>query len=290
MRNTILLLLLISCSCQKEPSVVIWGHLHNLGSNINSAGKDEHVSFTKDGQTLYFASVREGGMGNYDIYTSTRIDDQWTEAELLPAPVNTPKDEFDVFVTPAGDALYFASNRNNSDQYWDCDIFISKNQAGVWSEPKVLDSCFAVPDKPDWGPTLTEDGLTLIFSSGRAPAEDRSAQIFRSHWTGEAWTKPQPLPEPVNSGGWEATPFITPDGQNLYLNSARGAADKKDVDIWKFTKIGGQWEAATLMKGPLLSEYHDYDPCLAPDGKHFYFTSTRPGGQGGADIWVVEKK
>jgi Tol biopolymer transport system component len=73
------------------------------------------------------------------------------------------------------------------------------------------------------------------------------------------------------------------------LNSGRGEPDKKDVDIWKFELVNGQWTHPQLMDGPFQSAQHDYDPCLSPDGSKFYFTSNREGGLGDSDIWVVER-
>lgn len=137
--------------------------------------------------------------------------------------------------------------------------------------------------------TLTQDGQTMYFASTREPAKPHSVQIFQSTWLGKRWSQPEALPAPVNSGGWEATPYIIPDGKTLYLNSGRGEEDKKDVDIWRFDFIDGRWTNPRLMNGPFLSDKHDYDPCLSPDGKKFYFTSNRDGGFGDSDIYVVEK-
>jgi Tol biopolymer transport system component len=266
-----------------------WGNLKNLGPNINSPGKDEHVTFTGDGKTMYFASIREGGMGKYDLYTSRFENGQWTKAELLPSPVNTEKDDYDPFVSLDGTRLFFASNRDYSDKYWDCEIYMAEWDGEKWSEPRVYDANFVTPGKPDWGAAITGDLKTFIFSSGREPAKGGSVQIFQSIWLDDKWSPPEPLPAPVNSGGWEATPYITPDGRFLYLNSARGEEGKKDVDIWEFEFVDGKWTNAKLMTGPFLSDKHDYDPCIFPDGSKFYFTSDRDGGLGDSDIYVVEK-
>ena len=61
--SLILLLAISSSSISENPEEFEWGNLKNLGPNINSPGKDEHVTFTGDGKTMYFASIREGGMG-----------------------------------------------------------------------------------------------------------------------------------------------------------------------------------------------------------------------------------
>ncbi|MGD2217300.1 MAG: hypothetical protein PVJ64_11100 [Gemmatimonadales bacterium] len=266
-----------------------WGPARNLGPNINSRAKDEHATLPRSGTVLYFASTRAGGRGGYDLYVSHWVDGEWSEAELLPSPLNTGRDEFDPFITPDGSMLFFASNRDTEGPYWDCDIYVAEWSGSSWSEPRVYDPLFVTPGLPDWGAAMPEDGSYFIFSSGRAPAESASVQIFQSVWRGDRWSRPEPLPPPVNSGGWEATPFVTPDGGTLYLNSGRGAEGKRDVDIWSFELVDGEYTRARLLDGPFLSDGHDYDPFISGDGRHFYFTSDRSGGLGDSDIYVVER-
>lgn len=280
----------VTQSCKDEGKIKWeWSAPKNLGPRINSAAKDEHATFTPDGKTMVFASMREGGFGAYDLYVSRFENGGWSQAELLPSPINTQKDDFDPFISPDGKILFFASNRDNSDEYWDCDIYVSLWDGQQWGEPKLYDPVFVTPDKPDWGATITRDFKTFIFSSGRGLDKDHSVQIFQSNLRGNKWSTPELLPSPVNAGVWEATPFITSDGRTLYLNSIRGGQDKKDVDIWRFEFKEGKWTNPRLMDGPFLSDYHDYDPCLSPDRKKFYFTSNRDGGLGDSDIYVVEK-
>jgi serine/threonine protein kinase/Tol biopolymer transport system component len=40
---------------------------------------------------------------------------------------------------------------------------------------------------------------------------------------------------------------------------------------------------------PVNSAYRDMTPVLSPDGLELYFTSDRPGGYGGVDIWVTKR-
>ena len=238
----VITLALFICFCNKRLPETEWGNLHNLGPTINSTGKDEHASLTSDGEVMYFASIRENGFGDYDLYSSHFIDGKWLKAFLLPEPLNTKWAEFDPFITLDGSKLFFASNRNNSAEYWDCDIFYCTWDGKAWTEPQIFDSLFITPGKPDWGPTSTADLNLFIFSSGRDPAPPNSVQIFCSNWLEDKWSKPQLLPAPVNSAIWEATPYLTPDGRFLYLNSGRGEPEKKDVDIWSFEYINNQWQ------------------------------------------------
>ena len=145
-----LVIIVLGCGTKKAREFE-WGNLRNLGPNINSPGKDEHATFTEDGKTMYFASDREGGMGNYDLYVSTFENGEWTKARLLPSPINTERDEFDVFVTLDGKKMFFASNRHNEDPYWNCDVFVSEWDGEKWGEPKIYDENFVTPEQADWG-------------------------------------------------------------------------------------------------------------------------------------------
>jgi len=44
----------------------------NVGAPINSEANDATPNLSSDGRTLIFASARAGGMGGFDLYTSTR--------------------------------------------------------------------------------------------------------------------------------------------------------------------------------------------------------------------------
>ncbi len=74
-------------------------------------GSDYATGFpylSADGNTLYFASDRPGGMGGWDLYVSTWNGTSWSVPKNLGAPINTPGNEITPFVE--GDVLYFASD------------------------------------------------------------------------------------------------------------------------------------------------------------------------------------
>jgi len=66
-------------------------------------------SISKDGQTLYFASDKEGGFGGTDIYVSYFYKNQWTYPINVGEPVNTPGNEMFPFIHK-DNQLYFASD------------------------------------------------------------------------------------------------------------------------------------------------------------------------------------
>jgi hypothetical protein len=61
---------------------------------------------------------------------------------------------------------------------------------------------------------------------------------------------------------------------------------KGDLYI-SFKKGDGSWTTLKNMGKRINSEYTDYCPMLSPDGKYFFFTSTRTGH---GDIYWVSVK
>ncbi len=73
-----------------------------------------------DGTTLYFASdapsrdPNHPGLGGLDIYQSEwkgPSDTDWTTPVRLPAPINSPSDDFFLSVPASGNVLFFSSSR-----------------------------------------------------------------------------------------------------------------------------------------------------------------------------------
>jgi Tol biopolymer transport system component len=87
-----------------------------LDENINSAGATEiAASISPDGNTLYFASDRSGGIGGTDIYVSKKLPTGlWGPPLNLGPNVNTQYDEDFPNISADGKTLYFSSKGHTS--------------------------------------------------------------------------------------------------------------------------------------------------------------------------------
>lgn len=86
-----------------------------LESAINSRDHEIAASISKDGNTIYFASDRAGGMGGTDIYVSRKLPiGGWGPAQNLGGTVNTEWDEDFPNISPDGLMLYFSSKGHTS--------------------------------------------------------------------------------------------------------------------------------------------------------------------------------
>ncbi|MBU0764795.1 MAG: hypothetical protein KJ607_08170, partial [Bacteroidetes bacterium] len=65
-----------------------------FGKEINSKAKEEGACFSITGDTLFFASDKQGGIGGFDLYYSVKKGkEEWSEAVNLGEPVNSKYDE-----------------------------------------------------------------------------------------------------------------------------------------------------------------------------------------------------
>ncbi|WP_143083885.1 OmpA family protein [Flexibacter flexilis] len=89
-----------------------WQKPVKLNTNINKPNcENKHPALSATGDTLFFVSTREGGLGMNDIWysTSTGGNDTWTAPVNMGDKVNTPFEEMSPFYFSDKNALFFSS-------------------------------------------------------------------------------------------------------------------------------------------------------------------------------------
>jgi hypothetical protein len=140
-----------------------WSTPVRLGPNINSKYWEGSCSLSGDGQLLYFASDRPGGLGGRDIYVSRRQSDgSWGPAQNLGPSINTRYNDDAPSIHPDGIHLFFSSEGHSS--MGGFDLFYSNQKAGVWQEPINLGFPINTPADERYY-VLSADGGTAYYSS-----------------------------------------------------------------------------------------------------------------------------
>lgn len=108
-----------------------------LSQSINFDYYQSHAYLGKDDKTLLFTSESEEGLGDIDIYQSTKgSDGQWSKPINLGKMINTPYDEDSPYLSDDGQTLFFASKGHPG--YGSYDIYKSTLENGQWSSPENL--------------------------------------------------------------------------------------------------------------------------------------------------------
>ena len=79
---------------------------------INSVGDETNPAMSPDGQYLIFQGYRDAsGFGEQDLYVAHRTEHGWSNARLLPEPINSAGSDGYPSFSPDGRLFFFASDR-----------------------------------------------------------------------------------------------------------------------------------------------------------------------------------
>ena len=154
-----------------------WSKPKKLPGHINSIYRETSACFSKDGETIYFTSDRDGGYGGLDIYKTTRLrNGRWSKVKNMGPKINTKYDEESPYESQTGNHFFFASKGHNTMGGYD--IFIcAKNQNGEWGSPKNVGYPVNTPYNQIFE-TSTADSKIFYIASNTYKGYGRS-DIFR---------------------------------------------------------------------------------------------------------------
>ncbi len=140
----------------------------------------------------------------------------------------------------------------------------------------------------EYWPSITADGQTLIFTrQARPDRSNRLAQedFYFSSFNGKSWSRARNAGKPLNTPQNEGAQTISSDGSYVYFTACdrRGGLGRCDIYYSRFD--GSNWSEALNLGAPVNSNYWESQPSINSNGKIIFFTSNRPGGIGGMDLW-----
>jgi hypothetical protein len=204
-----------------------------LPKPVNSKYDECGPCISDDGLSLYFASNRPGGSGDFDIWMTTRTTpaDAWGEPVNLGPTVNGVFADNHPSISGDGLALYFDSRRPDGDGAFNgSDIWVCR-RADVNDPWGPAEPVWAInTPENEFSPDVSSDGLTLYYDSPQAQRD-----LWVTHrtdpnefWSWEAGTH---LGVPYSSGSIDTDPSLASDGSKLYFVSDR-LGGRGSLDIW----------------------------------------------------------
>ncbi|MCA9128259.1 MAG: serine/threonine protein kinase [Planctomycetales bacterium] len=125
---------------------------------------DLSPTVTADGLIMVFASAREGGFGDFDLWISTRdsLGSLWQEPTNLGSQFNTVARESHPSISPNGLSLAFVPYAISEHGSFDISISTRPNRSAPWSAPQVLPDTVNSVEQDRFPQFITDDAMSLV--------------------------------------------------------------------------------------------------------------------------------
>lgn len=201
-------------------------------NDLNTIGNEGSQSFSADGRYMFFVACdRKESDGGCDIYYSIRMGERWSLPINPGAPLNTTNWESNPVLSPAGNELFYVTNRDGQSDIWHCDVVIGEGGRLTFKNPRPLGSPVNTK-KDEYAPFIHADNKTLYFASKGHPGLGQN-DIFYSRRENGQWSKPKNIGYPINTSGDEMSFVVTAAGDKAYFASNKIEGGSRGYDIYE---------------------------------------------------------
>lgn len=148
----------------------------------------------------------------------------------------------------------------------------------------------------EYVPLISADGAVLIYTfrgeQSKGGLQNKSFKpdpdgiyyedIFISYKLGTSWLTPESIGDNINTKQHDAAIALSPDGQKLFIFKS---SKKNKGDIYISHLKGEEWSIPIPLGKNINSKFWEGSCSLSSDENILYFSSERPGGFGGRDIY-----
>lgn len=258
--------------------------IYRLEAPINSEYTEYNPVVMADESMMAYTALRPDARRPKEvvehIFISYKNGGKWSEPKSL--ELQTKSNIGTAGLSPDGrQMIIFISTGNNTGSLYTIDKVGDK-----WSNPSPLGTNIN-SGYLETTASITPDGKTIYFASNRRGGMGGMDLYKVEKQANGAWGPAQNLGPDVNTADNEDAPFIHPDGKTLFFTSD-GAGSMGGKDIFKTELNNGKWSKPENMGYPVNTVADDSYFTLTADGTKGFFSSDRPGGLGGQDIYAFD--
>ncbi|MBL9090990.1 MAG: protein kinase, partial [Planctomycetaceae bacterium] len=247
-----------------------WTPPENLGPTINGPGDEADPSLTGDLLRILYRRKSHPG-GDHAEAARAQVSDAFGPPTTSLTGNSRP------FLSSNGFSLLVSAG----DTSQDLQIIQRPALDGKWGFPTSLGRQInSLGDERN--PTLSPDGLTLVFRTNRMPEMKTDLWISRRKSPAESFGPAESLGPLVNTNDDESFGMLVGDGRTLVFRRGRA---------WQVTTLGegGAQSVRPLHVGSLASLNSILELWMSHDGRKVYFSAELPGGHGGFDVWTTRR-
>lgn len=205
--------------------------------------------------------------------------------------INPKPDSANVTPKPGTDSLVKLAAKKQKSCYFALDTLSPKKPIKV----RMMDSLVFNRGTSSFGAMYFENDTKVLFTSARKggvvtdPEKQDSryyCDVYTSTVDDTIWQRPVNFGRPVNTSLHEGAAFFSKDGVMLFTRWSDN--NKNESFIYMARSIEGKfYDAMKLGTNVNLPGYRSQQPFVSNDGTKLFFSSNRPGGKGGFDIWMA---
>ncbi len=170
------------------------------------------------------------------------------------------------------------------DDFSRSEIFLAERRGAAWNVERLGFSTSGY----DMGVSFAPETSSLLFTSTR-PIRDDGEENWNVWSVGVeketfSFGVPEPLPPPVNTGASECCAVFVSAEAFLFASDRGG-----NWDIFMAVSNGDEYEVMPL-PGEVNSDFGEWPSYVSPGGDLLLFSSIRPNGMGGDDVYVSRKR
>ncbi len=109
--------------------------------------------------------------------------------------------------------------------------------------------------------------------------------FYISYLSNGVWKTAVNAGAPLNTSQNEGAQSLSSDGNYMYFTACERPGGLGSCDIFFSALNNGKWSLPVNLGSPVNTKYWEVQPSINAAGKMLFFSSNRPGGIGGKDLW-----